>query len=306
MSVVRPEEVRMRVLVATDGSDGARAAAAWLVRCLPTGGLAVTVVSVAEAPPPAAGGDTGQLGAAARSVAEQAAEHTRAALAARWPGADARVVQGDPRDELTRLARAERSDLLVVGARGVGAVRRLLLGSVSLAVARHAPCPVLVVKGRTATPGTVIAAVDGSAHALEAVRYLADLGLEGVARVIVLGVAEDVRWPRGSPVALSGQVRQAVRERRERRRSEVQQALERAAALLGERGLPVETTLADGRPAPRIAEAARARGAGLVVVGARGLGAVKRLVLGSVSEAVLADAPCPVLVVRGGIMEAEA
>jgi len=298
MSDVLDGEVRMRVLVATDGSSGARAAVDWLARFFPAAGTTVTVVSVAAAPGPTAGGDDGQLRAAARRVAERAAEEGRLVLAGRWPGADARVLEGEPREELMRLAETERADLLVVGARGLGAVRRLLLGSVSLAMARHAPCPVLVVKGFPAGLETVIAAVDGSPHAFEAVRYLASLGLAHASRVLVVGVAEAIRWPKGSPVALSAQVRQATRELRERRRAEMEQALEQAAAHLRERAIAVEAVLLAGRPAEKIAETARARGAALVVVGARGLEGMMRLAIGSVSEAVLNDAPCPVLVVR--------
>ena len=56
----------------------------------------------------------------------------------------------------------------------------------------------------------------------------------------------------------------------------------------------------NGRPADEIAALAEELKAGLVVVGSRGAGPVKRLVTGSVSESVVNLAPCPVLVVRGG------
>jgi nucleotide-binding universal stress UspA family protein len=288
----------MRVLVATDGSSGARAAVDWLARSFPGAGATVTVVSVAAGPPAVGGGEAERLRAVATSVAERAVGEARAALSARWPEADGRVLDGDPREELARLAEAERADLLVVGAAGLGGVRRFLLGSVSRAMVRHAPCPVLVVKGSAARTETAIVAVDGSSHALEAVRYFAALGLELAGGVLVLGVVEPVRWPKAKPVALSAQVRQAARELGERRRSEMQQAVAQAAAALRERATPVETVLSEGRPAQKIVETARKRGAGLVVVGARGVGTMMRLVLGSVSEAVLNDAPCPVLVVR--------
>ena len=58
--------------------------------------------------------------------------------------------------------------------------------------------------------------------------------------------------------------------------------------------------LREGRPAEEIAELAEELGVGLVIIGSRGLNAVKRLVVGSVSEGVASLAPCPVLVVRGG------
>ena len=56
------------------------------------------------------------------------------------------VVEGTPADRL--IARAQDADLLVVGARGIGGFEALLLGSVSEQCARHAPCPVVIVRAR--------------------------------------------------------------------------------------------------------------------------------------------------------------
>jgi nucleotide-binding universal stress UspA family protein len=58
------------------------------------------------------------------------------------------VLSGTPADEIVRDAERHASDLVVVGARGLGAFKRLVLGSVSESVLRHAPCPVLVVRPR--------------------------------------------------------------------------------------------------------------------------------------------------------------
>src|SRR3712207_9587272 len=66
------------------------------------------------------------------------------------------------------------------------------------------------------------------------------------------------------------------------------------------RGIIARKYLKEGRPAEEIAELAEELGVGLVAIGSRGLNAVKRLVVGSVSEGVVILAPCPVLVVRGG------
>ena len=53
--------------------------------------------------------------------------------------------QGAPRSAL--LAAASRGQLLVVGARGRGGLRKMMLGSVSIALLHHAPCPLTVVRG---------------------------------------------------------------------------------------------------------------------------------------------------------------
>jgi nucleotide-binding universal stress UspA family protein len=60
--------------------------------------------------------------------------------------AEARIVNGDAREELIELARRERSDLIVVGSHGRTGLTKLVLGSVSSHVVTHAPCTVVVVK----------------------------------------------------------------------------------------------------------------------------------------------------------------
>lgn len=73
--------------------------------------------------------------------------------------------------------------------------------------------------------------------------------------------------------------------------------LDRTVATLGQ----TEVLRREGSPAPEIVAAAREWAADLLVVGTHGRGGLGRLVLGSVAEAVLRDAPCPVLAVRLGV-----
>ena len=83
---------------------------------------------------------------------EAAAGHVREAtraLAALGSRVAGRVVDGDPREALVDAALAEDADLLVVGCRGRTGIARLLLGSVASHVAVHAPCSVLIVRGRS-------------------------------------------------------------------------------------------------------------------------------------------------------------
>jgi nucleotide-binding universal stress UspA family protein len=58
------------------------------------------------------------------------------------------VVEGRPAAEVLAAAEEPGVDLVVLGARGLGTIGRLLLGSVSERVLQHAPCPVLIVKGK--------------------------------------------------------------------------------------------------------------------------------------------------------------
>ena len=90
-------------------------------------------------------------------------------------------------------------------------------------------------------------------------------------------------------------------------RESATRALEAAAAAARAAGVEPETKLVEGAPADQICELAETLGATMIVIGSHGWGAVRRLLFGSVSWAVLHHAPCSVLVVRdGSVEEAEA
>lgn len=146
----------MHIMVGTDGSDDAVEAARRALTVLATPDT-VTLICVAEPPPQASAGlESGFAGgvatpeelqrahAAADAEARAALERTAGALPA-GPAVELRVEAGDPGPVLVRLARDLGVDVVVVGTRGRGAVKRMLLGSVSTHVAKHAPCPVVVV-----------------------------------------------------------------------------------------------------------------------------------------------------------------
>lgn len=147
----------MHVLIATDGSDDALAAArrAQSVLALPD---KVSLVCIVEPPPTAtAGMESGFAGGvvepsvvdaawvAAFEDANAAVERTRAVLAD-GAAAEAVVEHGSPGPAICEAARKLGVDVVVVGSRGRGAIKRALLGSVSTHVVHHAPCPVLVVR----------------------------------------------------------------------------------------------------------------------------------------------------------------
>lgn len=142
-----------RIVIGTDGSPGAQAAVGEGVQLARQLGIPVTFVYVRS--PISILGEpyyqrklTSQL-AQARTVLEAAlAEAERFGVAA-----DYEIAEGDPADEILRTARYREADLIVVGSRGLGAIAGALLGSVSGALLRRAPLPVLVVKERAQTGG---------------------------------------------------------------------------------------------------------------------------------------------------------
>jgi nucleotide-binding universal stress UspA family protein len=189
-------------------------------------------------------------------------------------------------------------DLLVVGARGLGGFRGLLLGSVSQQCLHHAPGPVAVVRITDGAAGDdavrteerIVVGVDGSDSSRAAVRWaITEAGLRGAAVEAVHSWEMPMIY---GPVGLATPYDTAGIENAARRL--VDEVVDTAVAQGGETGVPVERTVTSGAPAATILEAAE--DADLVVIGRRGMGGFKRLLLGSVSEHVARHAPCPVVV----------
>jgi nucleotide-binding universal stress UspA family protein len=147
----------VHVLIATDGSDDALAAAARAqgLLALPA---KISLICIVEPPPAATAGlESGFAGGvvepstvdaawvAAYEDATDAIERTRAALAD-GAAAEPVVENGSPGPTLCESAERLSADVIVVGSRGRGAIKRALLGSVSTYVVHNAPCPVLVVR----------------------------------------------------------------------------------------------------------------------------------------------------------------
>ena len=290
----------MRVLLATDGSEDAHNATAWLARFPLPANSRLRVVSVVSIPPSALDvPPVREFEASLREAARQAAEAARTALAHRFAETEVQVPEGEARETILRMAEEWPADLVVLGARGLGAVAGFLLGSVSLGVARHAHCSVLVVKrGTDVIPG-VLVAIDGSAHAAAAAAFLARLPLDPTVVVRLVGVVQPPRYPATTPRFASGMVREALTQIVQERSTVLEGALAKAAAPLAGVVKNVERRVLVGHPVEALTVAAATPDVGLVVVGARGLGTLGRLLLGSVSEGLLRHVDRPILIVKG-------
>ncbi|MFF5313286.1 universal stress protein [Streptomyces massasporeus] len=187
------------------------------------------------------------------------------------------------------------ASLVVVGSRGLGAFGSLLLGSTAVHLAAHGRCPLLVVRGRPDPSGPVLLAVDGSGAGEEAVEFaFAEAALRGV-DLVALHVwnarSERAYEGPGDPLNVTVDI--------ERLREEEQRSLDETLSPWQERRpqVTVRRRLVRSRVRPALIEASRE--AQLVVAGARGRGGFAGLLLGSVSQALLHHAHCPVAVVRG-------
>ena len=228
------------------------------------------------------------------------AASTRRALAERWPDADVTIADKPPVDAILDEARRLRPTVICVGWRGHGGFRRLLIGSVSRAVVRRAACSVLVVRRRPRRLRTFVVGVDGSRNARRAALFLARLRPPRGGRVTVVRVEEPMNLP--SAGLLPGGIRAALRREvsalNAERLAQAQHAVDRIAARLRRAGWSVRTSVRSGAPLSEMLAAVTAAQPDVLVVGARGVTGLPKILLGSVAEGALNHSPVPVLVVR--------
>jgi nucleotide-binding universal stress UspA family protein len=181
--------------------------------------------------------------------------------------------------------------LVVTGDRGLGGFAGLLLGSIAIQVAAHGECPVLVVRGEGTQGGPVVVGVDGSPTSDAAIALAFE---EAAARQASLVGAHFWTGPVSSG---PGDMLPLVYDYDDVEADEVRLLAE---SLAGWRerypGVPVVRHVVRGQPAQGLLdESAKAQ---LVVVGARGRGGLAGLLLGSVSQALIHHARCPVAIAR--------
>lgn len=207
----------------------------------------------------------------------------------------AHLRSGNQADCIVRLAEEVGANMIVLGSRGHGGVRRALLGSVSEEVIRHAHCPVLVVRNegqKALLNSRIVLAVDGSRESEASAQIAASLAKAGGCELYLVHAAPDAHMPPEYPFLAENAelyVENAERQARE--------FLEHTARSLRSQ-VPVHSHLRLGRPAKEIVELADEVDAGMIVLGSRGLGGIRRALMGEVSDSVARHARCPVLVVR--------
>jgi nucleotide-binding universal stress UspA family protein len=229
------------------------------------------------------------------------AQHARTHLLTSFPAWEvhAEACADSPAWAIITKAETWQPDLLVVGSHGRSALGRIVLGSVSQKILTEAHCSVRV--GRRprqadAVPLHLLIGIDGSPDAAAAVQVVA-------ARA----------WPAGSAVrlvtALDARMCTALAFLRPQGETETEasehdestwmsKTVNAMVAPLQTRGLTVSSIIKEGDPKHVLLDEAENWGADCIFIGARGLRRVERFLLGSVSAAVAARAPCSVEVVR--------
>jgi nucleotide-binding universal stress UspA family protein len=287
----------MKVLVATDGSKYGQWGLNWVAKLPfvePVQVIALHVLDIAAlrapflAQPVMAGNERYIQEEIQRMEARSAKTitDTKQQLALLKLKGTARIEQGPVAPVILKRA-PKRDGLLVVGSQGLDALDRFMLGSVSTNLIHHATCPVLVIKGKAAPVRRITLATDGSSASAKALAFVltkfqparsTGKGGRVPIHVSVIHVMPFVKYP-GLKEAGRRLVEQSVRK-------------------LIKAGFTAEPLCQLGKPAEEIMKVASKHHADLIVMGAKGLGAIARFLLGSVSTRVVQHANCAVLVVR--------
>ncbi|QWF77995.1 universal stress protein [Amycolatopsis sp. CA-230715] len=290
---------RHTVVAGIDGSESAARAALWAADEAVRHGLPLRLVHVYTVPRTGLPGLVGPISAVRERLADRGSDwlaDAKKAVLATHPGL---VVETATREWNPVSALVQESGLarvLVVGSRGLGGFTGLLVGSTAVAVAAHARCPLMVVRGRTPVDpppgsGAVVVGTDGSAESDAALAFAFEEAASCDTELIAVRTWNDVIAD-GTlrPRAMSEDPREVI----------AGLEAELAAQLAGWRakfpGVAVTAVVVRGRPVRTLLEYGES--ARLVVVGNRGRGGFTGMLLGSTSQALIAHAPCPVAVVR--------
>ena len=293
-----------RILFATDFSPWARWAEDYACALACSWRASLTVLSVAEFPlglNPDYSINHLYLGDLLKHASSQLVDF-KGRAERRGIAVTTRVATGIPSEEVITVARAEDSDLIVVGTRGKTGLAHVLLGSTAERVIRGAPCPVLTVRtqpadadddvglSRPVTLERILVPVDFSACSLDALEYAVVVAQQAKASLMLLHVLEPVSY--GLDFTLShSRTLELVRENWTKR-------LEDLASSLKVTDVPVEVQLRGDLPADSILDSAQTLLCDLIVMGTHGRRGISHAISGSVAEAVLRKALCPVIAVR--------
>lgn len=201
------------------------------------------------------------------------------------------VARGTPAEAILAAADKEKADLIVLGSRGLGPVKELLLGSVSHRVVSHAACPTLVVNRPMRSLRRILMAVQGSEDAAALTKFLAAKPFKEPVEITVVTVL-----PVAQPLFPPGFAK--IDELIEKAVVGARAFVEETASALSKLQYNAKGYILMGAPALAILQEASASDPDLILMGSHGRRGVTRFLLGSVSHAILHRSPSPVLIVQ--------
>lgn len=295
----------MRVVIGTDGSRYALAAADFVSRWLPCSELEVDLFAVSPKRQPDRGGHSPP-----KSPEEQWRKQARRWLERTAKSLESEGARVELRREVGAIAADEfleqihygRYDLAVIGAKGRGEEPYFRTLSVAEAALVDAPVDVLMVRapdperqqrkvGSEMEPFRLLAPTDGKSHSELAARRFLELQRIPAMEVKVVSVPE-------LPDEVEERSRSEKREAYAEADEETRARLDRALAWFREADVAADADTLEGSPAEAVVQKARSWGAHLVLLGSQGFEDGKRA-RESVAVEIAASAPCSVMIVRG-------
>lgn len=283
-----------RILLADDGSEHARAAAA-LVSHLPLPSQCrVTVLRV-----------FGSQQAAELGLQEESLAQTCAILKDRGLQVDSELLLGSPAQKITEYAEEYKMDLIVLGAKGLRSTLGILLGGVAQQVVEYSSCSVLVVRAPFSAIRRALLVLDGSAYGQQALEYLGSFPFPANMELRVMHVLPPPPFPAAmaftaadrilyEPLAVS----EAVAAERAQEEEAGHELLRQAVERLHDYGREAVPVLKRGDAATEIIEFVKQENIDLVVSGSRGLSQIRSWLMGSVTRKLVHYSGCSTLIAR--------
>jgi nucleotide-binding universal stress UspA family protein len=210
---------------------------------------------------------------------------------------ETRTLVGYPAEEIVKTAQEEKVDFILMGSKKGG--RRVPIGSVADKVVREAFCPVLVLSPQAEVKDfkRVLLPYDGSRASRKSLEYAVRFckRLEGEATILKVVDEYAVHYSAAISGASSPDLAEELIEAYVESAKDLLASAERTFA---EEGIPLKTVVKVGSPAEEIVREAELGSYDLIAIGTRGRGHFEKLVLGSVTAAVIGRSTVPVLVVR--------
>jgi nucleotide-binding universal stress UspA family protein len=196
---------------------------------------------------------------------------------------------GSPAEVIISMAEEQHTDLIVIGARGLGPIKERVFGSVSHRILTLAPCATLIVNGPVKAIKQILLPLQGPSDVEAAIRFLQLKPFHEAVELTLMTVLPwtEPPWPGAAAEAAMA----AATEMLEKQTEYIEGVAERLRAI----GYQAHGVTLLGIPSTMILQQATTLRSDLILMGTRGRQGITRFVLGSVSHAVLHKMPCPVL-----------
>ena len=203
------------------------------------------------------------------------------------------VIEGKPSDVILDIAREKNADLISMGTYGKKRLKRLILGSVTSHVVVNSPCDVLVVKKYCSECigkyNSITLPFDGSEFSKKALNRACQLSKIDNADISAIYVTP--HYEEMVEFFMTDSIRESLMK-------ESKNIMDMAVKIAEKQGVSIKTKILEGYVGDKIIEASGKQKNNLIVIGTYGWRGINKAIMGSISERILINATCPVLLVK--------